>query len=127
MAADGLEAERDAPICLGMTDWSTMTGDKSTRRFHRAFDRIERGIPRPLARLLAALRTPGAMLVRIPLAILLIIGGIFSILPVLGIWMLPLGLLLLAIDVPFLRGPFAALVIRVRRWWAGRRQKRRKN
>jgi hypothetical protein len=34
---------------------------------------------------------------------LLILGGIFSVLPVLGIWMLPLGLILLAEDVPVLR------------------------
>jgi hypothetical protein len=33
---------------------------------------------------------------RIPLAILLIFGGIFSFLPVLGLWMLPLGLVLFA-------------------------------
>jgi hypothetical protein len=39
---------------------------------------------------------------RIPLAILLIFGGIFSLLPVLGLWMLPLGLVLFAQDLPFL-------------------------
>ena len=33
------------------------------------------------------------------------LGGVFSFLPVLGLWMLPLGLLLLAHDVPFLRKP----------------------
>src|SRR5829696_2125517 len=41
-------------------------------------------------------RKPSSIYVRIPLAILLIAGGIFSFLPVLGLWMLPLGLLLLA-------------------------------
>ncbi|MDT8872316.1 hypothetical protein RAA17_16755 [Komagataeibacter rhaeticus] len=30
-------------------------------------------------------------------------GGVFSFLPVLGLWMLPLGLILLAEDVPFFR------------------------
>ena len=64
------------------------------------------------------------MLIRIPLAILLIFGGIFSFLPVLGIWMLPLGLLLLAIDVPFLREPLAVLILRLRRWWSTRRYRR---
>jgi hypothetical protein len=38
-------------------------------------------------------------------AVLSIVGGVFSFLPVLGLWMLPLGLLLLAHDVPFLRKP----------------------
>ncbi|MBU1176734.1 MAG: hypothetical protein KKH72_15125 [Alphaproteobacteria bacterium] len=101
-----------------------MTDDKSSSRFRRAFDRIERDVPGPVGRFFAALRTPGAMLVRIPLAILLVLGGIFSILPVLGLWMLPLGLLLLAVDVPFLRGPLAGAIVRARRWWRNRRQKR---
>lgn len=102
-----------------------MTSDKSTSRFRRAFEKIERSTPEPLSRLLRVLRRPGAMLVRIPLAIILIIGGIFSFLPVLGLWMLPLGLLLLAIDVPTLRGPLAAAIIRFRHWWRRRRQRRK--
>ena len=102
-----------------------MKADKSANRFRRAFDRIERGVPDPARGIFAALRTPRAMLIRIPLAILLVLGGIFSILPVLGLWMLPLGLLLLAIDVPFLRGPMAEAILRVRRWWSRRRQRKR--
>jgi hypothetical protein len=50
------------------------------------------------------LRHPASRLVRIPVE-LLVLGGVFSILPGLGIWMLPLGLLLMASDVPFLRRP----------------------
>ena len=99
--------------------------DKPTRRFERQFDRIERSVPPQLARAFARLRSRRATLIRVPLAILLVIGGIFSILPVLGLWMLPLGLLLLAIDLPALRGPMAALIVRFRRWWANRRKRRR--
>jgi hypothetical protein len=36
---------------------------------------------------------------------LLIIGGVVSVPPGLGIWMLPLGLLFIALDVPFLCKP----------------------
>jgi len=43
----------------------------------------------------------------VPLAVALVVGGLASFLPVLGICMLPLGLALLAIDMPFLRGPLA--------------------
>jgi hypothetical protein len=35
--------------------------------------------------------------------LLLILGGLLFFLPILGIWMLPLGLLLLAEDLPVLR------------------------
>lgn len=53
--------------------------------------------------------------VRIPTAFLLILGGVFSFLPVLGIWMLPLGLMLLAVDVPVIRPTVSAGFIRLRR------------
>jgi hypothetical protein len=49
-------------------------------------------------------------------ALLLIIGGIAGIvLPVLGFWMVPLGLALLAVDVPFLRGPLGRLLACINR------------
>jgi hypothetical protein len=46
------------------------------------------------------LRQPSSRWARIPAGVLLILGGLLSILPVLGLWMLPLGLALLAQDVP---------------------------
>jgi hypothetical protein len=54
-------------------------------------------------------------LVRIPIAALMVIGGFFSFLPVLGLWMLPLGLMLLAVDIPALRPAVSAAFIRMRR------------
>ena len=48
---------------------------------------------------------PNSPWLRITIGVLLCLGGVFSILPVLGIWMLPLGMLVLSIDIP-----------RVRRW-----------
>lgn len=39
--------------------------------------------------------------VRVSAGILLVIGGIFGALPVLGFWMLPLGLILLSVDFPW--------------------------
>lgn len=67
-------------------------------------------------------------LIRAPLGVLLLFGGVFSFLPVLGVWMLPLGMLLLAVDFPILRPRVSAAVIRARRraslWrrrlWGGR-------
>ncbi len=51
----------------------------------------------------AWLRRPSSRWVRIPAGALLVLGGLLSILPFLGLWMLPLGLVLLAEDVPALR------------------------
>ena len=88
---------------------------KSTRRLDRFFDRIERKVP-VIKKLLQWMRKPAVVWVRVPIAILLIIGGIFSILPFLGAWMLPLGVLLLAIDVVVLRHPATVAVIKGQRW-----------
>ena len=63
------------------------------------------------------LRCPAARWVRIPVALLLIVGGLFAFLPILGLWMLPLSLVLLAEDIPFLR----RLVDRFINWLAERR------
>ena len=54
---------------------------------------------------------------RIPTAGFLIVGGVFSILPVFGLWMLPLGLLLLAVDLPSLRPPMARMLHWIERKW----------
>lgn len=75
-----------------------------------------------MASVVAWLRKPSSIFVRIPLGILLILGGIFSILPVLGLWMLPLGLLLIAQDVPFLQKPLAQLMGWMERKWIARQQ-----
>jgi hypothetical protein len=58
------------------------------------------------------LLSPNGRLVRIPVGILLMLGGVFSILPVLGVWMLPLGIILLAEDFP----PLRWLVDRIMDW-----------
>lgn len=99
---------------------------KSRARLDRQFERIARKVPQA-AGVLAHLRRPGARWLRIPLAILLILGGVFSFLPVLGIWMLPLGLLLLALDLAFLQGPVNTTIVRgLRKWTMWRRARRDK-
>ena len=79
--------------------------------------------PRP-AKFIGWVRKPSSRYVRIPLAIVLIFGGIFSFLPVLGLWMLPLGLLLFAQDVPFLQKPLAGTLGWVERRWIERQRAR---
>jgi uncharacterized protein (DUF2062 family) len=54
-------------------------------------------------------------ILRLPVALFLIVGSFLAVLPFFGLWMLPLGLLLLAVDVPVLRPTVSAAIIRVRR------------
>ena len=79
--------------------------------------RFEARLPDWIARKSRALREPQARLWRIPTAGFLIVGGVFSILPVFGLWMLPLGLLLLAVDLPSLRPPLARVLHWIERKW----------
>jgi hypothetical protein len=51
------------------------------------------------------LRHPPRRWPRLLAAMLLVAGGVCSILPVLGLWMLPLGLALMSDDVPSLKTP----------------------
>lgn len=58
---------------------------------------------------------------RIALGIALLVGGTLGFLPVLGFWMIPLGLTVLAVDSPPLRRLQRRLALRFGRW----RQRRR--
>lgn len=98
---------------------------RDERRLNHQLDRIERPLPTVVRRSLRWLREPSSRWVRVPAGLLLIIGGMFSILPVLGLWMLPLGLLLLAQDLPFMRRPVRrALLWTERRWLRWQRSRR---
>jgi hypothetical protein len=75
--------------------------------FHDELDCLQGHLPDWAARNLHRLRQPRAVWVRVPAGIVFVGGGVLSFLPVLGIWMLPLGLALLAVDVPPMRRPMA--------------------
>ncbi len=62
------------------------------------------------------LHLPGHPVVRIILGGLLILGGVLGFLPILGFWMVPLGLLILAVDVPIARRLRRRAEIRLGRW-----------
>jgi hypothetical protein len=90
----------------------------------RAFEGLEEELPARFKPTLAWFRSPASRLVRIPLALVFIVGAFLSVLPVFGVWMLPLGLLIIAQDVPFLQLPVARSMLWVLGKW--RRLKYRK-
>ena len=105
-----------------MQDADNGNADNGKAILRRAFRRLEHEVPGRLALAIRSLRHPDARWIRIPVGLLLVVGGIFSILPVLGIWMLPLGLLFIAYDVPFLREPVGRFTIWCVRQWAALRR-----
>jgi hypothetical protein len=114
-----------------MSAWSgRMVDQKGKQTLNRAFDELERVLPPSMAKAIRWIRNPKSRWVRLPLGILCIVASFFWFLPVIGIEFLPIGLLLVAQDVPFLRGPTARLVLwfvhlwmRVRDWFRHKRHK----
>ncbi|ANQ40126.1 hypothetical protein BAR24_00815 [Gluconobacter oxydans] len=60
-------------------------------------------LPGWMQRTLSWLRKPERKWVRIPAGILFMLGGCMAFLPVLGVWMVPVGILLLSEDIPVFR------------------------
>jgi hypothetical protein len=74
-------------------------------------------VPISVSQSIRWLRKPSSFAVRLVVALLLILGLIFSFLPVLGLWMLPLGLLFIAQDVPLLQKPLVCALGWVEAKW----------
>lgn len=88
----------------------------------RSQDRAENAsgqFPHPVTLKLGArkITLPRSRLLRICLGAVFIIGGLAGFLPILGFWMLPLGLMILSIDLPFARRWRRRLTV----WWHRRR------
>ena len=66
---------------------------------------------------------PASRQARIILGVALCIGGLLGFLPILGFWMLPLGVLVLSVDLAPVRRARRRLAV----WWARRNGRRPKN
>ena len=86
-------------------------------QLNRYFATVDRRVPTRVAQFIQWLRKPSSFAVRLLVALLLIVAGFFSFLPILGLWMLPLGLLFIAQDVPLLQKPLVRALTWVEAWW----------
>ena len=57
---------------------------------------------------------------RITLGVALVLGGTLGFLPILGFWMVPLGLYVLSRDFPAVRRFRRRMTVRFGRWWQRR-------
>lgn len=88
------------------------------QKLDRAYDELEHETPDRVARAIRWLRDPKGKWVRLPLGILLVVVNLAGpLVPVLGIEFVPLGLLLIAQDVPPLRKPVANMTLWLERKW----------
>lgn len=90
----------------------------------RILDRYQAKMPRWMARFVAWIRKPELRVTRIISGVVLVLLGFVGFLPILGFWMVPLGLVLLAQDITFLRRPVVGAIEWCERKWRGWREKR---
>ena len=94
-------------------------------RLDQAYDELEQQTPDRVARAIRWLRDPQGRWVRLPLGLLIIVANLFGpLVPFLGIEFVPLGLLLVAQDVPPLRRPVANATLWLEHKWAAWRRRR---
>jgi len=86
---------------------------RDDRLFEMLIDRLPDRIRTPTH----WLRRPSSRWARVPGGLLLVCGGLLFFLPLLGLWMAPLGLMLLAEDIPPLRRTRDRILARVARRW----------
>lgn len=81
------------------------------QKLQKSLKKLEDNSSPRVAKFLRWVQNPKARRYRIPIGLALIIAGALGVLPVFGIWMVPVGLLLLALDVPFLQAPIGKLIL----------------
>lgn len=91
--------------------------DVTAADWDKRVDHLSEKLPPRLRDALEWLREPSRQWLRIGAALLFIVGGVFSILPILGLWMLPLGLALLSQDIPWLKVPLEKAARWIERTW----------
>ncbi|MET0387036.1 MAG: hypothetical protein ABW321_13805 [Polyangiales bacterium] len=82
----------------------------------RAYRELEKEVPARVGRAIGWLRQPRMRWLRIIAGLTFLVAGCLWFLPVVGIELLPVGLLLLADDVPWLRKPIGHAIL----WLVGR-------
>jgi hypothetical protein len=101
----------DTASAAGRGEGSTRGEDATAtarQELNRYLDRLGAYLPDWVCRTVKWLRKPDRLVARISVSLVLVVGGFFSFLPVLGLWMLPLGLIIISQDPTFLQRPLVA-------------------
>lgn len=94
-------------------------------RLDLAYEKLEQHAPDRVARAIRWIRNSRGRAVRLPLGIVLVVAGLLGpVVPLLGVQLIPVGLLLIAQDVPPLREPVAEMTLWQVRQWIRRRSRR---
>ena len=89
---------------------TSLSAPAPSQELNAYFDKLARRLPNWLSRLAIWLRDPKRVYARVIVSVLLIAGSILSFLPILGVWMLPLGLIIISQDLQFMQGPLVRTI-----------------
>ncbi len=70
------------------------------------------------------LSLPGNRIARVAIGVALCVFGVFGFLPILGFWMVPLGLIVLSYDFAAVRRFRRRMQVKFQRWWNARKAAR---
>jgi hypothetical protein len=76
-----------------------------------AYEELERELPERIARVVRWTRAAERRWLRISIGALLVLAGFLWFLPVVGVELIPIGLLFLAQDIPFLQRPVGRTIL----------------
>lgn len=88
-----------------------------SRAWDERVEKLVAELPGWLRSALEWIRMPSRWWLRVPAAVLFVIGGLLFILPILGLWMLPVGVALLAEDVPGIKPLLEKIARRIAAGW----------
>lgn len=100
-----------------------MTRESGKELLDRAFEGLEEETPDSVTRAIRWLRAPRSRWIRLPLGVLCIVASAFWFLPIIGLELLPIGLLLIAQDAPILRRPVGRMMLWLEERWATLRRR----
>lgn len=90
----------------------------------RAYKGLEREAPRWMSKHIRWLHSSKSRKFRLPIGIFLIACGLVGFLPIVGYEFIPVGLLVIAQDIPFMRKPMGKFVLwlldkwkGIKKWW----------
>jgi hypothetical protein len=109
--------ERNATPARDESRRSRLTDDAVRRELVRYLNVLGDYLPEWFCRAVKWLRKPERFWARLFVSLVLMAGGVFSFLPVLGLWMLPLGLIIISQDLVFLQRPLVRAFHWIERKW----------
>jgi len=104
---------------MAYTSTVSATNDHSAYNYNGEYLLVKRRL-RPILDRVKSMPASGRTII----GILLLIGGFLGVLPVLGFWMIPLGLIVLSTDWPWARRAYLSVVVWLRKKRDRRRQKK---